>query len=104
VSARERARLYFAAKAAKRRAAMTPGERARAAAGADYYKTRKLLDACESCGATGNLHGHHASYAPDMLFAVTTLCCRCHMRLHREFANAGRPVVYRPRSSERASV
>ena len=57
---------------------------------ADYDKKQRLLDACEYCGATGNLHGHHSSYALDMIFAVTTLCASCHMRLHRTFEQAQR--------------
>lgn len=36
---------------------------------------------CEACGATGTLHAHHDSYGAPL--AVTWLCARCHLALHR---------------------
>lgn len=44
----------------------------------------KKLDACEHCGSTLSLQGHHASYSKDMWLCVTWLCAICHKALHMQ--------------------
>lgn len=40
----------------------------------------KIMTSCESCGATGKLHKHHADYSKPL--EVRWLCPKCHGRVH----------------------
>lgn len=57
--------------------------RARVAVG-NAVRDRRITKpaACEKCGATSVLHGHHTNY--DRLLSVTWLCVPCHREEHRK--------------------
>jgi hypothetical protein len=64
------------------------------------YKHRKT--ACEACGATANLHGHHVdgnrfNVTPEN---VQTLCGSCHATHHNRARRAGQAVAGRMASPE----
>lgn len=77
---RERDRLAY-----RRRVAARPDQ----ALAQQHLKYAVLMgrvtksDACQSCGATGRLHGHHhRGYAREVELDVVWLCPACHSAVH----------------------
>jgi hypothetical protein len=45
------------------------------------WRNTKLHKFCYICGSKEKLHRHHEDYKKP--FDITTLCCRCHFRVHK---------------------